>query len=278
MNAYLETRYYGSDFPVNLFSSNNNTFLAHWHIDVEMVYVCEGSIRIGINKDCRILTKGEMAIFSSTDIHYYDSSESNSSIIILIFRPELIGSSSGWPDKVSFTPAFIDNNLLVSANISYIIKNIFYNLQKEMECKQPFYELYVRGKISELCALALRHFPTTTISSKGKRQKLPDIERIQHVIKYLENNYNDDISLDHISEVAMLSPYYFSRLFKKFTGTNFKNYLSRIRIEEAENLIKTTEKSIIDISFECGFNCVRTFNRTFKAIKGYPPSKVAKFE
>ncbi|MDP4090730.1 MAG: cupin domain-containing protein, partial [Bacillota bacterium] len=107
MSAYLETRYYPMDFPIHAFYASDNCYLAHWHIDVEMVYVCEGSIRIGINKDVKILKKGEFAVFRSTDIHYYDSTNLSSKIIVLIFRPEIIEASSGWPEKLRFDSPFM---------------------------------------------------------------------------------------------------------------------------------------------------------------------------
>ena len=275
MNAFLETRTYGSDFPVSAFHATDNNFLAHWHIEVEMVFVCEGSIRIGINKESRVLSQGELAICGSTDIHYYDSRESHSKIIVLVFRPELVGSPGGWPGNMRFDPAFIDNGLFNhSPETLHQIREIFYSIANEMQLKKPFYDLYVSGRLSELCALALRHFPTCAAGVNEKGGKLPDIQKIQYAIQYLEENYMHDISLDDISKKSNLSPYYFSRLFGKFTGLTFKDYLSRIRVAKAEQSIRTGAKSIIDISFECGFNSIRTFNRTFKAVKGYPPSKI----
>ena len=273
LNAFLETRTYGSDIPVNAFYATNNDFLAHWHIDVEMVLVCEGSIRIGVNQESKILYQGEMAIFRSTDIHYYDSKDMNSTIIVLIFRPELVESPGGWPENYCFQPSFMDLDK-TDGLIREALFEIFQSVANEMQSNSAFFQLYVKGKILELCALTLRHFPTSCIDAKEK-SKLPDIQKIQFAIQYLENHYMHDISLADISNKSNLSIYYFSRLFTKFTGITFKEYLNRIRIEKAEQLIKANQKSIIDISFECGFNSVRTFNRTFKAIKGYPPSKTA---
>jgi AraC-like DNA-binding protein len=272
MNAFLETRKYGSDFPVNVFYAADNNFLAHWHIDVEMVLVCEGSIRIGVNRESRVLSQGEMAVFGSTDIHYYDSREMHSTIVVLIFRPELVNSHGGWPENLRFTPAFMNLDQLNGPARNAILE-IFHDIADEMKKSQPFYQLYVSGRISELCAIMLRHFPTCNMNFDQKSGKLPDIQKIQDAIQYLENNYMYDISLTDISRKSNLSPYYFSRLFTKFTGITFKEYLSRTRIAEAEKLIKTNQKSIIDISYECGFNSVRTFNRTFKTVKGFPPSQ-----
>ena len=278
MNAFHETREYGPDIPVNVLYRIDNNFLAHWHIDVEMVYILEGCIRIGVNKESKILRKGEMAIFSSKDIHYYDSRDMHSIIIALIFHPEIIGSPRGWPENQRFNEPYIDKELFknLDEQTHSSIVETFQIILKEIDEKKTFYSLYVKGRISELCALALRHFPIYDVIFSKESHKPSNIQKIQYAIQYLENNYMNEISLSDISEKANFSPCYFSRLFNSFTGINFKSYLSKVKIDKAENLIKTSDKSIIDISYECGFNSIRTFNRIFKSAKGCQPSDIRK--
>lgn len=276
MNAFLETSDYETEFPVRCFTSNNNNFLAHWHMDIELVYVLSGSIKIGINTDYRILHQGELAVFISTDIHYYDSTNLSSNIIVLKFKPELIGYKNGWPEKVKFLEPFITKKILSTVNnrLPEILENIFVEIVKEMHDSLPYHELYVKGKLAELCSLLLRHFPTMPIDKNDNLEKSCLIERMQQTIRFLENNYAEDISLEDVAKETNLNPSYFSRIFKSYVGINYKEYISRMRIEKAETLLITTNYSIIDICFQCGFNSVRSFNRTFKQIRGYTPSKV----
>ena len=278
MNAFLETSDYETQFPVRCFATNDNNFLAHWHMDIEMVYVLNGSIKIGVNTECRILNQDEFAVFISTDIHYYDSTNLSSNIIVLKFKPELIGYQNGWPEKVKFSSPFMDKQILSKASVELheTIKNIFLSVLEETNNKLPYYENYIKAKLGELCSLLLRHFPTVPINKNKNLEKLPHIERMQQTIKYLENNLIQDISLEDVAREINLNPSYFSRIFKNYVGINFKKYLSRLRIEKAETLLVITSDSIIDICFQCGFNSVRTFNRTFKQVRGYSPSKVQK--
>lgn len=274
MNAFYENRFYSSPLLVSAFYAKDNNYLAHWHLDVEMVFVLEGSIKVGINKDCRILNKGEIAICSSNDIHYYDSSNLHSNIAVVVFRPELIKNSVSWPEGLRFVCPFMDRKIIENTDHDEykVITEAFIAITEEISHPKPYNELYINGKILEICALALRNFPTIELNGTKIYRRMPDIEKIQKVLKDLEDNYSSDISLEDISSSINLSTYYFSRLFKKYTGTNFKDYINRIRIDNAEKMIKSTSKSITDISFECGFNSVRTFNRNFKKIKGYTPS------
>jgi AraC-like DNA-binding protein len=217
-----------------------------------------------------------MAVFISTDIHYYDSTNLSSNIIVLKFKPELIGYKSGWPEKVKFFEPFIDKHLLskIDGKLPETLKNIFWSILQETKYPLPYHELYVKGKLAELCSLLLRHFPTVPIDKNANLEKFLLIERMQQTIRYLENNYTEDISLEDVAKETNLNPSYFSRIFKSYVGINYKEYISRMRIEKAETLLITTNYSIIDICFQCGFNSVRSFNRTFKQIRGYTPSRV----
>ena len=111
MEAFHENRFYRQGINVSISKINSLEFLAHWHVDIEIIYVCEGSLRVGINNESRTLKKGELAICSSGDIHYYDSKDMDSSGIMLIFNPEVIGFKEGWPEKGKLVYPFIESDL-----------------------------------------------------------------------------------------------------------------------------------------------------------------------
>ncbi|NLU52669.1 MAG: AraC family transcriptional regulator [Clostridiaceae bacterium] len=278
MQAFLETRTYENDFPLSSYICKDNNFLAHWHIDVEIVYVCEGNIMISVNDESRVLKKGDMAVINSTDIHRYDSTNMQSEIIVIIFHPELIGHPAGWPEERFYNPVFIESskiNRLDKSSRDNLLR-LIHEIAKEYNAQKPFFENYLQGLIIQLTALLQRHFMSPLNCAVKKRIRLPDIGKIKKAIEYINQNYRDEITLDTISEIVDLSPAYFSRLFAKYSGTNFNSYLGRIRVNAAEKLIKTTQDSIISIAYECGFNSIRTFNRTFKSLKGCSPSQLKK--
>ncbi len=121
--------------------------------------------------------------------------------------------------------------------------------------------------ILNLCNLFLelyRAFPEYYESSiNSSKSKVIDKSPMQNALQYLESNYSDEISLESMAKRIGLSEYYFSRLFKETTGMNFGVYLSYLRIQNAKRDIGFTDKSIIDIAYECGFKSIRTFNRNF---------------
>lgn len=97
---------------------------------------------------------------------------------------------------------------------------------------------------------------------------------ISQAIEYINNNFTKNITLDEISKIFNISPYYFSKIFKKTMGINFKEYLIKLKIEHALKLIKETNMSIKEISYAVGFDDPNYFVKAFKKWTGFTPSSL----
>ncbi len=122
-------------------------------------------------------------------------------------------------------------------------------------------ETWFTGKMSE----AARN-----VTSK-KEEKLDSI--VEEAKRYIAENYSSDISLDEVSGRVDVSPYYFTRLFKEETGETFLEYLTRLRIESAKELMKDPELSIKDICIKAGYSDPNYFSRIFKKAVGVTPTE-----
>lgn len=97
--------------------------------------------------------------------------------------------------------------------------------------------------------------------------------QIDSAIKYINENYEKDISLNEISGVVYLNPAYFSTLFKKVTGQNFVDYLQKVRIDRAKNLLSTTHMPISDIAEQTGYKSAHYFSKVFLKAVGIKPTE-----
>ena len=89
---------------------------------------------------------------------------------------------------------------------------------------------------------------------------------------YIHENQAEELSLNRVAGVVNTSSFYFCKLFKRCTGMTFTNYVSRIRIEKAKNLLLNPNLRISEIGYEVGFQSLTHFNRVFKKIIGQSPT------
>ena len=90
---------------------------------------------------------------------------------------------------------------------------------------------------------------------------------------FIQEHQNENLRLGQVSKAVNSSPFYFCKLFKKATGLNFTDYLSRIRIERARNLLLNPNLRVSEIAFEVGFQSLTHFNRVFKHTVGQSPTQ-----
>ncbi len=108
---------------------------------------------------------------------------------------------------------------------------------------------------------------------KTEEQDNQEERTITGIIRYLQENLAEEISLNILADKFHLSPQYISQLFKNEIGVNFLAYLTNIRMERAKKLLITTSLSIGEISEKCGYADYRVFTKAFKKEEGSTPSQ-----
>ena len=110
-------------------------------------------------------------------------------------------------------------------------------------------------------------------SSFAKIAVEDDSRRILKVKNFISKNYQDEIRLPQLADIAGMSASAFSRFFKLHTGRNLTEYIIDIRLGAASRMLVDTTQSVSEISFHCGFNNLSNFNRIFKKKKGCSPTE-----
>jgi len=99
---------------------------------------------------------------------------------------------------------------------------------------------------------------------------------IQRVEKYIGENFNEKITLNDVAKIAYMNPTYFSTFFKQKTGSSFRDYLTRIRMDKAKELTLTTDLKGYYISVMVGYDDYRHFSRLFREVHGISISELRK--
>lgn len=90
--------------------------------------------------------------------------------------------------------------------------------------------------------------------------------------EFIHQHQTEEISLGQVAKAVNTSTFYFCKMFKKITGLNFTEYVSRVRIENAKNLLLNPNLRVSEIAYEVGFQSLTHFNRVFKKIAGQSPT------
>lgn len=156
---------------------------------------------------------------------------------------------------------YVNKNLITKEILDYIrdFKQVWMN-------QQPLYQLHARA-IFELILHRL-------LANYYRRSASIIDPRIKKVMTYVSDHYSENISINDLAQMVDLHPVYLGKLFKQNTGYSFKEYVNRIRINNAEMMLSAGDFTVTETAERCGFNDISYFSNLFKSLKGYPPSAV----
>jgi AraC-like DNA-binding protein len=89
---------------------------------------------------------------------------------------------------------------------------------------------------------------------------------------FIAEHQGEEITLSQVARAVNMSPFYFCKMFKKATGVNFTEYVSRVRVERVKELLLNPHTRVSEAAFEAGFQSLSQFNRAFRRIAGEAPS------
>ena len=138
--------------------------------------------------------------------------------------------------------------------------------------KPQGYELYIKSMLYQFLFILDNRCRNLAKPPKDKKT----LDKMKVILKYIEINYMNRISIAEIAGVAGFSESHFMRYFKETMGTSFVEYLKEYRLTMAARLLVSSESSILDIASEVGFDNLSYFNRAFKARYHMTPSQYRK--
>ena len=96
---------------------------------------------------------------------------------------------------------------------------------------------------------------------------------IRNAMYFIAENFMENLTLDDVAYYVHLNPSYFSRIFKQTMGITYKEYLTKVRVEESKRLLRYSEIDITDIALSVGFDNQSYFSKVFKKVTGLTPKQ-----
>lgn len=107
----------------------------------------------------------------------------------------------------------------------------------------------------------------------GRKAGGRERDRVVATVRYINDHFTDDCSLDRLAAIAGVSKYRFARAFREVTGETAAQYVANRRLSAAATRLAASHDPVSAVAFECGFNDISYFNARFRATFGAPPSK-----
>lgn len=175
------------------------------------------------------------------------------------------------------SPEMIDNlfHALAGTAVRTIFEMRLTNEQIFTDKQDIYKELDQRKSISEKKQYVIWIFKTIALFAADNKRGQQNYV-LEKIDRYLEENYNKEISLDTVAAVVNLSASYLSFVFKENSGLNFVDYVNQFRLRKAKELLENTSYNISQIAELVGYSSANSFSKVFKKYNGISPAQYRK--
>lgn len=241
----------------------------HCHSAVEVILPDRGESVYQTQEEVYRVKPGEVLILPSGCMHSLTESPETKRYLLL-FEPNPLMNLR----DISSISAMMQQPIYLTADSELAdgAKQILYQVVTCYFQKEPLWNTVCYSYLLQLYALLGRHYLEIAGPQHPSRHSI-DPAIMNSAITFINEHYMDEMSLEDAALFAGFSKYYFSRMFKQFSGISFSEYLTRKRLNVATDLLVRTDQSIREIALASGFGSMATFNRIFRAQKNCTPSQ-----
>jgi AraC-like DNA-binding protein len=272
----LAVRYVRTDEEHSPSHPHDLTEIAHSHDFCELVIVTRGHAMHRLEGDSFPVTAGDVFLLQGRQSHHFYERK-NLDLINIMYDPEKIALPEnelrrmpGYCAMFMLEPTYRrQHNFASRLHLKRVplahVEQLTDAMDRECNQLEPGHEVALRAKLLELMVYLSRAYTNTDTTEAHA------LLRVGNVIGALENDFSKDWKLEDLLKIAHMSRSNLMRVFRKATGQTPIEYLVRLRIQRAMELLRNTDLTITEIALQAGFNDSNYFTRQFRRIVGEPP-------
>lgn len=247
----------------------------HYHEYIEYLYTLDADMNVWINGVPYHMGSDDLIIINSGELHNI-SFNRNCHYICVKFSPRILYFDDNSLLEFKYVIPFLSDKtpqkLFHKKDFETIdIHALSCEILDEWNTQGPAYELLIRANILKIFTGIFRYWDRQNAFHSESIMTEP----IRNALIYIAENF-ETATVKDVSAFCGLSYNHFSASFKKIVGRSFSDYINLMRINEAEKLLISTDKSITDIAFSCGFSSTSHFISRFRSQKGITPGQLRK--
>lgn len=251
--------------------SDGLTVSAHWHEYLEFLWLREGRLTAIVQADTFELEPGDLLIINSGELHMTRISQRKSycPYVLIQMSPQRLSEYFPGKEGLRFSSLIRREEIRESGALF----NSLSAMQQLFEDHDDGYQLLFLARFCEfLHALYMHHSASSLRRTENATAR--DLNRVMAVVSWVRAHYREPLSLEDAAGYLNISREYFCRIFKKYTGQTFLDYLCMVRTTRFYEQLRSSDLSIPELMEQNGLTNYKTFLRTFHSLYGTTPQKM----
>lgn len=249
-----------ADNPYYLFLQKENFFfdVPHYHKSLEFIYIIKGKTTVHLGENSYELSKGDAFICANEQVHFYENYDKSQLGFVVLLSSGYLHHFHAFHKDSTF-PTLLTNKK-ANAEIYALLQEWFDIKDRTFLTDCAFANFFLDKLIKSYGLIGVTEYQSMNTTAIA-------------FIKYIQENYRENLSLDSIAYRFGYSKEYFSKKFKQAVGKNFLSFLNDVRLQKAVELLNDPERTMTfnEVCSTCGFNNPATLYRHLKKIKQANP-------
>ena len=249
----------------------------HWHDELEAVTVSQGEVLVAAGGEKFVVPVGGGFFINARVLHnVWGHGSQGFRLHSVVLHPRLVGGSLDsvfWQDYLlpllsPQAPGYVrlDETVPWQKDALAAIETAWHSAAREA----PGFPFQIRDALSQLVFHLVSHLPAEPQPPSAKA--LRDESRVKDMMRFVQAHYAQELTIAQIAASASISESECLRCFRSTIGTTPIQYLRQFRVQKAAELLADTTLRVGDIGAQCGFQEMSYFAKTFRELKGSPPS------
>jgi len=243
----------------------------HQHEEIQLSYIVKGEGNLIVGDTINYYKSGDIIVIGSQLPHVFESDrehQKQSHMQTLFFTKNSFGKDFFNLEELTELHAFFKrakHGFKITSNQTEFV-SLFNSIEKATKLERFIILLQLLKLFSRAEHKSLSSF------IYEKNFSIIEGERMRNVFDYTMTNYEKDVTLETVANVANMTKNAFCKYFKKYTNKTYGTFLNELRIEHAcKHLMSNNKLNIADVAYKVGFNNISNFNRQFKKVKNVTP-------
>lgn len=272
MEAFAQHEIIKNDDKLPVFfgiHDNCKLMATHWHEHVEILYQLQGQMSAVVQSVNYLLNPGDMLIVNGNELHRTKSLMPQTPYLLIQISFQRLQEMLPSFEIVRF------ENFIPAAKIDALpeLKAAFWRMRDIYLSREGGWSLLFMAKLYEVLYLLYQNFSRQTKPAANQTSHR-DLQRIVDVMKWVQENYTQKLSLSQASEFIGVSREHFCRIFRKYTGQTFLDYLNCYRASRVQEELQISDENLSTIMENNGVTNYKVFMQTFREMYGATPRQL----